>query len=69
MPRGNSLFSRKDVTIIEFKRRESTETNTKTCCLCGYKIKKSEIGYYAVTINTKDGMLPETAHRRCIKEK
>jgi hypothetical protein len=68
MPRDTPLFSREDVTVIEFKRRDSTDTNTKKCCLCGYKIKKSEIGYYSVTIRTKDGPYPDVAHRRCIKE-
>jgi hypothetical protein len=68
MPRNMPLISREDVTVIEFKRRDSTDINNRKCCLCGYKIKKSEIGYYSVTIQTKDGALPDVAHRRCIKE-
>jgi hypothetical protein len=67
MPR-TPLFSREEVTVIEFKRRDMADTNTRTCCLCGRKIKKSEVGYYAVEIKTKDGRFPEVAHRRCIKE-
>jgi hypothetical protein len=66
--RGN-MPRRKDIRIIEFKSRDEADTNTRRCCLCGHKIKRSEIGYYVVEIVMKDGtLLSDVAHRRCAKE-